>query len=158
MLADRIIEWGIRIVAWGVQIGAVLLISAVLTAVVVWGGEELIRKKRGSFLPRFVIVLLLVCVLLAVLALDPPVICPERYEPYLTPERRDAVQSGVNGVYNWNIPLVPVCVRITGINNFVKDGSMEYCLEYIVYYFCLGSMRMEYSTYDGYNSYPMFGG
>ena len=51
MLADRIIEWGIRIVAWGVQIGAVLLISAVLTAVVVWGGEELIRKKRGRFLP-----------------------------------------------------------------------------------------------------------
>lgn len=145
-----------RIIAWAVQIGCVLLLAAILAGIG-WAVEEAIRKKRGRFLPRFFVALLLICVLLAVFALNPPVICPERYESYLTPERRDAVQSGVHGVYNWNIPLVPVCIRITGVDNFIKDGSMEYSLEYTVYYFCLGSMRMEYSTYDGYSSHPMFG-
>ena len=157
MLIDRVIEWIIRIIAWAAQIGAVLLIAAILTAAVVWGAEELIRKKRGRFLPRFLVVLLLVCVILAVLAISPPVICPEQYERYLTPERQVAVQTGVYGVYSWNIPLVPVCIRITDVDNFVIDGNMEYRLEYTVYYFCLGSRQMEYSTYDGYSSYPMFG-
>lgn len=157
MLFDRIMEWGVRIIAWAAQIGAVLLIAAVLTAVIVWGAEEAIRKKRGRFWPRCLIVALFICVILASLALKPPIICPERYESYLTPERRAAVQSGASGLYSWNIPLVPICAKVTGINNFVADGQMEYNVEFTVYYFCLGSMKMEFSTYDGYNSHPMFG-
>ncbi len=157
MLIDRIIEWIIRVIAWAVQIGAVLLVAAIVTLLIVWGAEEVIRKKRGRFLPRFLIAALLICVILAALALNPPVICPERYEGYLTPERRAAVQSGASGVYSWNIPLVPIWIKVTGISNFVMDGKMEYRVEYTVHYFCLGSRRMEYSTYDGYNSYSMFG-
>lgn len=157
MLIDRMIEWIIRVVAWTVQIGAVLLAAAIICVLLFWGVETLLRKKRGRFLPRFLVTLILICIVLAALALKPPVICPERYESYLTPERRIAVQSGGSGVYSWNIPLVPVCIKITDINNFVVDGKMEYCVEYTIFYFCFGSMGMEYSTHDGYSSNPMFG-
>ncbi len=144
-----------RIIAWAVQIGCVLLLAAILAGIG-WAVEEAIRKKRGRFLPRFFVALLLICVLLAVFALNPPVICPERYESYLTPERREAVQGGGSGLYSWNIPLVPVCIEVTGVHNFVTEGEMEYSIEFIVYYFCFGSMKMSYSTYDGYSADSMF--
>ena len=156
-MLNVILEILIRILAWAVQIAAAALAAAILTATVVWGAETLIRRKRGRFMPRFLIVLLLVCAVLTCLALHPPVICPERYERYLTPERLEAVRSGGAGIYSWNIPLVPVCIKVTDVHNFVVEEQMEYRIDFTVYYFCMGSMRMEYSTRDGYNSYPMFG-
>lgn len=155
-MIDRLIEVVIRILAWGFQIGCVLLLAALLTAVVIWGVEEITRKRRGKFLPRFLVMTLLLCVILAAFALEPPVNCPDQYEDYLTDELREAVQEGGNGLYNWNIPLVPVCIEVTGVNDFVKEGKMEYSVEYTVYYFCWGSMEMSYSTCDGYSANSLF--
>ena len=145
-----------RLLAWAVQIGAVLLIAFLLAAVV-QGVEELLKKKKLKLWPRFLAVFLLLCVLLAVFAVNPPVICPELYQDNLTPELQERVQSGGDGLYSWNIPLVPVCIRITDWNNYVIDGKMEYVIEFSVYYFCFGRLEMQYATHDGYSANPMFG-
>lgn len=155
-MLDIIIEVLIRILAWAVQLGAVILVAVILT-MAVRGAEGLIRKKRGKFPPRFLVMCVLLCAVLAALAIEPPVVCPDHCESDLTPERREAVQSGASGVYSWNIPLVPVYIKITDIHSFVSAEKTECRVDYTVYYFCLGSQRMEYSTCDGYNSYPMFG-
>lgn len=145
-----------RILAWAVQIGAVLLIAFLLAAVE-QGIEELLRKKKVKFRPRLLAAFLLLCVLLAVLAVNPPVLCPERYQDNLTPELRERVQSGGDGLYSWNIPLVPVCIEVTDWRNYVIDGEMEYMIDFSVWYFCFGRLEMQYATHDGYSASPMFG-
>lgn len=157
MLIDKLLELLLRILAWAVQIGAVLLIAAIFTAVVVWGVEEMIRKKRGKFLPRFLIVAILVCVLLGVLAMNPMILYTDGTRGSMSPELVEAVQSGASGIYSWNIPLVPLFVRVNHVSFFRIDGNVECKIEYAVHYFCFGKLNMEYSTLDGYNSYPMFG-
>lgn len=136
--------------AWAIQIGAVLLL-AVFLAWIVQLIEESIRKKNVKFRPRLLIAFLLLCVILAGFALRPPVVCGEKLEARLEPEWRETVRSVSSGLYSWNVPLVPVCVQITGIRDFVIDGAMEHCVEFDVYYFCFGKLGMEYSTYDGFN-------
>ena len=157
MLIDKLLELLFRVLAWAVQLGAVLLIAAIFTAVVVWGAEELIRKKRGKFLPRFLIVVIVVCVLLAVLATSPVILYTDGTRGSMSPELVEAVQSGASGLYSWNIPLVPLFVRVNHVSFFQTDGNVECKIEYAVHYFCFGKLNMEYSTLDGYNSYPMFG-
>ncbi len=145
-----VMELILRILAWAIQIGAVLLLAAFL-ALIVQVAEEAIRKKKVKFRLRLLIVFLVLCVILAGFALRPPVICEEKLEARLTPEWRETVRSVSSGVYSWNIPLVPVCVQITGIENFVIGSEMEHRVEFDVYYFCFGRLGMEYSTYDGFN-------
>lgn len=154
---DRIMELLLRIVAWAAQIGAVLLFAAILTVVVIWGAEKMIRKKRGKFLPRFLIVTVLVCVLLGVLAVNPMIAYTDGTRGALSPELKEAVQNGASGVYSWNIPLVPVFAKVNDVSFFQIDGNTECRIEFAVHYFCFGMLQMEYSTCDGYNSYPMFG-
>lgn len=151
-----LLEVMFRILAWAVQIGAVLLIAFILVSVE-QAAEGFFRKKKVKFWPRLLAVFLLLCVLLAVFAVNPPVICPERYQDNLIPELRERVQSGGDGLYSWNIPLVPVCIKITDWNNYVIDGKMEYVIEFSVYYFCFGRLEMQYATHDGYSANPMFG-
>lgn len=157
MLIDKLLELLLRILAWAVQIGAVMLIAAIFTAVVVWGAEELIRRKRGKFLPRFLIVAALICVLLGALAMNPMILYTDSTRGILSPELEEMVQSGASGIYSWNIPLVPLFVRVNHVSFLQTDGNVECKIEYTVHYFCFGKLKMEYSTLDGYNSYPMFG-
>lgn len=152
----QLLDWIFRIIAWAVQIGAVLLIAFLLAAVV-QAAEEFFRKKKVKFRPRLLAVFLLLCIVLAIFAVNPPVLCPERYQDNLTPELRERVQSGGDGLYSWNIPLVPVCIEITGWENYVIDGKMEYVIEFSVYYFCFGRLEMRYATHDGYSASSMFG-
>lgn len=154
--AVGLIEWIFLVLIWAIQIGAVLILAAFLTLIAQMT-EEAIRKKKVKFRTRLLIVFVIICVILAAFALRPPVVCAEEYETRLTPEWRETVRSVSSGVYSWNVPLVPVCVRVTGIENFIIDGAMEYRVEFDVYYFCCGRMGMEYSTYDGFNiAEPLF--
>lgn len=152
----QLLDGVFRMIAWAVQIGAVLFIAFLLAAVE-QGLEEFFRKKKVKFWPRLLAVFLLLCILLAVLAVNPPVICPECYQDNLTPELRERVRNGGDGLYSWNIPLVPVCIEITDWKNYVIDGKMEYVIEFSVYYFCFGRLEMQYATHDGYSASPMFG-
>lgn len=146
-MLGKIMEVLVRALAWLIQIGAVMLVATVLTVVLVWGAETVIRKKRGKFLPRFLIVLLVVCVLLTVSAMKPMVCCGED----LTPEQKEVVQGNAAGLYSWSIPLVPICIRVSQI---INQGT-EYRMEYEIHYFCVGTYRMEYSSVDGYNAMSM---
>ena len=146
-MLDKIMEVLVRALAWLIQIGTVMLVATVLTVVLVWGAETVIRKKRGKFLPRFLIVLLVVCVLLTVSAMKPMVLCEED----LTPEQEEIVQGNAAGLYSWSIPLVPICIRVNQITN----QGPEYRMEYEIQYFCVGTYRMEYSSVDGYNAMSM---
>lgn len=150
---DRIVEGLLRIMAWAVQIGAVLLVAWLL-ATVVRVVEEAIRKKQVRLHFRFLVVLLLVCVLLAALAINPIVSCTAGTRGALSSELEEAVQDGAAGLYSWNIPLVPVVARVNQVRFIPRDGATECKIEYTVYYFCFGSLQMEYSTLDGYNAWP----
>lgn len=140
------------VAAWAIQIGAVLVLALVIS-LIGKSVEEVTRKRTVKLLPRTLIVFLLLCAVLAVFAVSPPVICAWD----IAPELLERVQSGANGLYSWKIPLVPVCVKVTGLENCVIDGKMEYMVKFSVYYFCVGKLQMECYTYDGYNAYPMFG-
>lgn len=142
-----VMEVLVRILAWLIQIGAVLLTAMVLTGGIVWGVERAIRKKRVRFLPHFLGVLLAVCILLTLSAVRPMVICNED----LPQEQKDVVQSQAADLYSWSIPLVPIFVRV----HHIADRGTEYRMEYTIHYFCAGACRMEYSSVDGYNALSM---
>lgn len=146
----------ISVVIWGVQIGLLLLI-AFLLGTVAKVVEEKLRKHSVKRWPRALITFLLLCAVLAALAVNPPVVCPENVESELAEELCGKIRGGVSGLYSWKIPLVPVCAEITGWESCVIDGQPEHIVEFSVYYFCLGTQKMEYSTHDGYNADPMFG-
>lgn len=137
------------IVAWGIQIGCTLLVAWILGALA-QGVEQAIRKKSVKLLPRVLVSFVLVCALLAALAWKPPVVCAERYEDNLTPEFHAAVQSVSSGLYSYRIPLVPVCVEVTKVRNFIIDEKMEYGVYFNIYYLYFGRIGMMYSTCDGY--------
>lgn len=109
---------------WAVQIGITVVIALVL-GMIVRELEQRVRKKKVKFLPRAVVALVLVCMMLAVLALNPPVICPKKYEGRFTEEEHRAVQAVSRGLYSANIPLVPVWVEVTELENYIIDGNME---------------------------------
>ena len=151
-----LIEVLVRILAWAVQIGGVLLLALLLGSAFHWAEQRFRRKKLKRF-PRLLVALLLICVILTGLTLRPPVLCEASLEARIEPEWREAVRSVSSGLYSCNIPLVPVCVHISDLNNFIRDGEMEYIVEFEIWYFICGRHRMEYSTFDGFNSWPMFG-
>lgn len=151
-----LIEILVRIFAWAIQLGGVFLLAFLLGSAFHWAEQKLRRKKLKRF-PRFLIALLLICMILTGLALHPPILCEESLESRIKPEWREAVRSVSSGLYSYNVPLVPVCVHITDLNNFIVDGEMEYAVEFEIWYFICGRQRMEYSTFDGFNSWPMFG-
>lgn len=144
------------ILAWMFQVGVVLLIAA-LIGLASAAVEAKLRKRSVKRVPRILVVFVLLCAVLAALAVNPPVICPKDMEAQMTDELFDHVQSGASGLYSWKLPLVPLCVKITGIEPFLLDGKTERVVEFSVCYFSFGVLKMEYSTSDGYNAYPMFG-
>lgn len=151
-----LIEIAVTAVAWTVQIAAVLLVAFIVAAAVKIV-EETIRKRRAKWFPRVLAAFLLLCVILAALSASPFVICSKNVEEErLTDYLRDSVRSGAAGVYSWKLPLVPVCAEITSMESCLMAGRTEYTLEFSVHYFCFGIYRMEFSTLDGYNAYPMF--
>ena len=155
-VAFGFIEWLLLALIWAIQIGAVLILAAFL-ALLVQKAEEAIRTKKVKFLPRMLIVFLLLCVILAGFALRPPVTCGDGVCTDLTPDLRETVRSVSSGLYSWNVPLVPICVRITETEDFVVNGVTEHRVEFDVYYFCFGRLGMEYSTCDGFNiATPIF--
>ena len=144
-------------VAWGVQIGCILLLAALVTAGLAWGSEILLRKKRGKFLPRFLITALLLCGILTALAASPPVICTAECRGELTDAWREELQAVSAGLHSTKIPLVPLFVRVTEVDALSMDGVEEYRIVFNVHYFCMGTQGMEYSTRDGFNSVdPVF--
>ena len=148
-----LIEIAVTAVAWAVQIAAVLLV-AFIVAVAVKIVEEVIRKRRVKWFPRVLAAFLLLCVLLAVVARNPIIVCGEGVENRLTDVLREQVRNGAAGLYSQSIPLIPLYIEITELE---VDGEREQKVTFFVHYFCAGKQRMEYDTHDGYNSYPMFG-
>ena len=149
-------ELFLSMVIWAAQIGLVLLIAFVLasTAKAV---EEKLRLRSVKRWPRVLAVFLLLCAVLAALAVNPPVVCEEDFEAELTEELEDRIRAGADGLYSWRVPLVPVYVEVTGVRDCVIAGNTEHIAEFSIYYFCFGKLQMEYYTHDGYNAYPMFG-
>lgn len=138
------------VLCWGVQIGIAAAIALVL-GVVIRGIEQLIRRKKVRLLPRAAVMLLLVCAVLAALAVDPPVTCPEQYEAQFTEEQHQAVQVISRGIYSAKVPLVPAWSEVTAIRNDVIDGRAEYGVEFTIHYLWFGTVEMNYSSCDGYS-------
>jgi len=135
---------------WAVQIGITAVIALVL-GMVVRELEQLVRKKKVKFLPRALVAFVLVCIMLAVLALNPPVVCPEKLEGRFTQEQHRAVQAVSRGLYSVKIPLIPLWVEVTELENFIIDGNMERGVEFTIHYLWFGSLGMRYLSGDGYS-------
>ena len=140
----------LRILAWAIQIGITVLIAMAI-GWLLKKAEEAIRRKRGHLLPWTLTVFAVLCAILAALALNPPVICPDEYEDALTSELRATVQSNSRGLYSDNIPLVPAYVKIHRIQEFEVDGEAEQDVYYYVKYLYFGQIGMTFSTVDGFN-------
>lgn len=134
----------IVILAYGIQIGAILLIAAGLAFLFCLG-----RTEGKRYLVCLGLAFVLVCGILAYLAFNPIVICPDEYKADFTEEmRKDVMASGL--IYSSKIPLIRMMVIVTGI----RDGTVYYS----EYYFVSGRIGMSVGS-DGYNcEKPMFPG
>lgn len=135
---------------WGVQIGITAVIALAIGGII-WAIEQRIRKKKVKLLPRAAIAMVLVCAVLAVFALNPPVTCPEKYEGRFTEELERSVRSVSRGIYSSNVPLIPVWVEVTELKNYIIDGEMERGVEFTVHYLWFGTVEMNYLSHDGYS-------
>ena len=132
------------ILAYSIQIGAILTIAAGLAFVFCLGKTE---GKR--YFVCLGLALVLVCGTLAYLMFNPIVICPDEYKAEFTDEMREAV-SASGRIYSANIPLIRTIVTVSGI----RDGTVYYSK----YYFISGRIGMSVGS-DGYNcEKPMFPG
>lgn len=140
----------LTILAWIIQIGITVAI-ALLIGWLLKTAESAVRRKTGHLLPWTLCVFAVLCALLAALALNPPVVCPEEYEDALTPEIHEAVQSVSRGLYSDNIPLVPAHAHITEIKEYEKNGALGYSVYFDINYLYFGRVGMSWSSMDGYN-------
>lgn len=135
---------------WAIQIGITVVIALIIGGMI-QTVEQLIRKKKVKLLPRAAVATVLVCAVLTVFALNPPVTCPEKYEDRFTEELQGPVQSVSRGIYSPNVPLVPVWVEVTELKNFIIDGEMERGVEFTIHYLWFGTVGMNYLSHDGYS-------
>lgn len=87
-------------------------------------------------------------VIAALLLLDLLALCffcdfPVLLETTLPDPYTQAIKSQAKGPYSQNLPLIPICVRITGFDRET--------VHYTIYYFPFGSVGMSYHPQDGYN-------
>lgn len=140
----------LTIFAWIIQVGITILIALFIG----WFLKKLegaLRRKPGHLLPWTLSAFAVLCAVLAALALNPPVVCPDEYENDLTPEAHTAVQSVSQGIYSNSIPLVPAYVEITGITEFEKDGETKQHVYFDINYLYFGQVGMSWSTEGIYN-------
>lgn len=147
---DTVIETVLTIFFWAVQVG----ITAVIALLLGWllkKLEEVFRRKPGHLIPWTLSVFVMLCAVLAALALNPPVVCPEEYEDGLTPEIHAAVQSVSRGIYSDRIPLVPACSRIREIAKYEENDKAEYEVRFDIHYLYFGRRSLTWSSTDGYD-------
>jgi len=147
---DRVIEVVLILFFWAVQIG-ITVGTALLLGWLLKKAEGALRRKPGHLLPWTLCVFAVLCAVLAALALNPPVVCPDEYEENLTPEIHSAVQSVSRGIYSDNIPLVPAYAKIASITEFEKDGQTEQIVYFDINYLYFGRVGMSWSSVDAYN-------
>ena len=155
--ADTIIETVLTIFFWvihiGITVGIALLFGWLLKQL-----EGFRRRKPVRLLPWALCSFVVLCAVLAALALNPPVVCPDEYKEDLTPEIHAAVQSVSRGIYSKRLPLVPACVSITEIEERVIDGMPREEVHFDIWYLYLGQRGMFWSSVDGYDQItPLFG-
>ena len=147
---DTIIETVLTIFFWaihiGITIGFALLLGWLLKQL-----ERALRHKPGRLLPWTLCSFAVLCAVLAALALNPPVVCPDEYKDDLTPEIHEAVQSVSRGLYSKRLPLVPACARITEIKEYEKNGETQNAVYFDIKYLYFGQQGMFWSSVDGYN-------
>ena len=147
---DTVITTVLTVLFWVVQVG----ITAGIALLLGWILKKLegaLRRKPGHLLPWTISVFAVLCAVLAALALNPPVVCPDEYEDNLTPEIHEAVQSVSWGLYSKRLPLVPACACITEIKEYEKNGEMGNSVYFDINYLYFGRVGMFWSTADGYN-------
>ena len=147
---DTVIETVLIVFCWGIQIGITVAI-ALLLGWLLKKAESAVRRKPGHLLPWTVCTFAVLCAVLAALALNPPVVCPDEYEDNLTPEIREAVQSVSRGIYSRNIPLVPAYVEITKIQEWQIDNETVPDVYFVVHYLYSGRVGMSFMPGEGYN-------
>ena len=148
--ADIVITNVLTVLFWAIQVG----ITAGIALLLGWllkRLEGVLRRKQGHLLPWTISVFAVLCAVLAALALNPPVVCPDEYKDDLTPEIHEAVQSVSWGLYSTRLPLVPACARITGIEQYEKDGEQGCTVYFDIHYLYFGRQGMSWSSADGYN-------
>lgn len=148
--ADTVIETVLIVFCWAIQIGITVAI-ALLLGWLLKKAESAVRRKPGHLLPWTVCTFAVLCAVLAALALNPPVVCPDEYEDNLTPEIHEAVQSVSRGLYSQKIPLVPAYIKIHSIQEFEMDGQVEQDVYYYINYLYSGQVGMAFSTVDGFS-------
>ena len=148
--ADIVITNVLTILFWAIQVG----ITAGIALLLGWLLKQLegvLRRKQGHLLPWAISVFAVLCAVLAALALNPPVVCPDEYKDDLTPEIHEAVQSVSRGLYSKRLPLVPACARITGVEQHGKDNEPNCIVYFDINYLDFGRQGMSWSSIDGYN-------
>ena len=143
-------EFILRIFCWVAQIG----ITAGIALLLGWllkQAESALRRKPGHLLPWTLCMFAVLCAVLAALALNPPVVCPDEYEEQMTPEIHEAVQSVSRGIYSRNVPLVPADVEITEIQEWQADEETVPDVYFVVHYLYSGRVGMSYMPGEGYN-------
>lgn len=154
---DTIIETVLTIFFWAIHIGITVVI-ALLFGWLLKQLEGALRHKPGRLLPWTVCMFAVLCAVLAALALNPPVVCPDECQDDLTPEIHEAVQSVSRGLYSKRLPLVPACVSVTKIEERVINGESRQEVHFDIWYLYLGQRSMFWSSVDGYDQItPLFG-
>lgn len=147
---DTIITAVLTVFFWAVQIGITAVI-ALLLGLGLKKLESALRRKPGHLLPWTFCTFTVLCAVLAALALNPPVVCPDEYKDELTPEINEAVQSVSRGIYSKRLPLVPACARITEIEQYEKDGESGHTVYFDIHYLYFGRQGMSWAPEDTYN-------
>ena len=148
--ADIVITNVLTVLFWAIQVG----ITAGIALLLGWLLKQLegvLRRKQGHLLPWTISVFAVLCAVLAALALNPPVVCPDEYKDDLTPEIHEAVQSVSRGINSKRLPLVPACARITEIEERTINGTPRDEVYFDIYYLYFGQRGMFWSSVDGYN-------
>lgn len=148
-LGDRIIEGVLTVFFWAFQIGVTVGI-ALLLGWLLKRLEGVLCRRPGHLLPWTLCSFALLCAVLACLALNPPVVCPDEYKADLTPEIHEAVQSVSRGLYSERLPLIPACARITGIEEREINGELLDEVHFDINYLYFGQRGMFWSLVDGY--------
>ena len=139
--ADTAIGITLAALCWAVQLG----ITAGIALLIGWLLKKL--AGRGRLIWWALCAFAVLCALLAALALEPPVSCPEEYRDDLTEEARAAVQSVSRGLYSARLPLVPVCARVREI----AREEAGYTVRFDIHYLYFGRVGMAWSSDGIYN-------
>ena len=120
-MLNLLINIVVTMVAWTVQLFAVFTVPVGIVYLV-----EIDNKTKKRLI--YIIVIILTLVGVTMVALFPPVVCPEEYKPYVDDAFAERIRGFNNGLYSLNIPLFPIHIEVTYADERIAEVTTSYFL------------------------------